>query len=193
MLYLNNEHICILLFAFVFLVYVVCKWWKRQICSCCFSSLCCIKIMNIFVSSCSCLFAIKPCYLENHASQMKSCWGTLSGSNGCSIRIRPENSPEAPPSGEIILTSYPVGNETSLSRKPCIPDEKLLKNAIRKQWSLYQNPSWKIALSAPGGEITMTSYPAFNKTSLSRNPCIPDKKLLWNTIRSHGRTFRIRH
>jgi len=34
-----------------------------------------------------------------------------------------------------------------------------------------------------GGEITMTSYPAFNKTSLSWKPCIPDKKFLWTAIR----------
>jgi len=32
----------------------------------------------------------------------------------------------------------------------------------------------------PGGQITMTSYPACKKTLLSRKPCIPDKKLLWN-------------
>jgi len=32
------------------------------------------------------------------------------------------------------MTSYLVGNETSLSRKPCIPDKKLLW--IRKSWSL---------------------------------------------------------
>jgi len=32
-------------------------------------------------------------------------------------------------------------NKTSLSRKPCIPDEKLLWNAIKKSWSLFQNPS----------------------------------------------------
>jgi len=29
----------------------------------------------------------------------------------------------------------------------------------------------------PGKEITMTSYPACNKTSLSRKPCIPDKNV----------------
>jgi len=50
-------------------------------------------------------------------------------------------SPEATPGGEITMTSYLVGNITSLSRKPCFPDEKLLRNAIRKSWSLYQNPS----------------------------------------------------
>jgi len=76
--------------------------------------------------------AKKPRYLGNHASQIKSYYRTLSGSDGRSFRIRQEKSLNAPPSGEMMMTSYPVGNETSLSRKPCIPDEKLLRNAIRK-------------------------------------------------------------
>jgi len=63
-------------------------------------------------------------------------------------RIRHEKSPEAPPNGEITMTSYPACNKTSLSRKPSIPYKKLLWNAIRKSWSLFQNPSWKIACSA---------------------------------------------
>jgi len=61
--------------------------------------------------------------LGNHASQIKSCYGTLSGSDGRSFRFRHENLPEAPPSVEITMTSYPAGNETSLSRKPCILDK----------------------------------------------------------------------
>jgi len=44
-------------------------------------------------------------------------------------------SPVMPPSGEITMTSYPVDNETPLSRKPCIPDKKLLWITIRKSWS----------------------------------------------------------
>jgi len=39
----------------------------------------------------------------------------------------------------------------------------------------------------------MTSYPACSKTLLSRKPCIPDKKLLWTLLESHGPSFRIRH
>jgi len=46
-----------------------------------------------------------------------------------------KNRLNAPPGGEITMTSYPVGNKTSLSQKPCIPDKKLLWNAIRKSWS----------------------------------------------------------
>jgi len=68
--------------------------------------------------------AIKPRYLWNHASQMKSYYGTLSGRHGRSFRIRHENSPEAPPSGEITITSYPTCNKTSLSRKPCILEKR---------------------------------------------------------------------
>jgi len=69
---------------------------------------------------------------------------------GRSFEFRQQNLFETPPSGEITMTSYPVYNiKTSLSRKPCIQDEKLLWNAIRKSWSLFQNPSWKIAWSAP--------------------------------------------
>jgi len=99
---------------------------------------------------------------------------------GRSFRFRQQNLCEMPPNGEITMTSYPVGNKTSLSRKPCIPDKKLLWNANRKSWSLFQISSWKFAGSAPSGEITMTSYPVSNKTSLSRKPFVPDKKLLWN-------------
>jgi len=47
------------------------------------------------------------------------------------------------------MTSYSVGIKTSLSQKPCIADKKLLWNAIWKSWSLIQNPSFKIARSAP--------------------------------------------
>jgi len=50
---------------------------------------------------------------------------------------------------EITTTSHPAWNKTTLSRKPCILDKKLLRNAIRKSWSLFQNPSCKIAWSAP--------------------------------------------
>jgi len=53
------------------------------------------------------------------------------------------------PGCKITMTSYEACNKTSLFRKPCIPDKYLLWNAIGKSWSLFQNPSWKIAWSAP--------------------------------------------
>jgi len=40
--------------------------------------------------------ATKPRYLENHGSQIKRYYGTLSGSHGRSFRIRHEKSPEEP-------------------------------------------------------------------------------------------------
>jgi len=98
---------------------------------------------------CHLMLAIKPRYLGNHVSQIKCWYRTLSGSHGRSFRIRHQKSPEAPPSGEIAMTSYPACNKTSLSPKPCITDKKVLWNTIRKSWSLSQKPSWKIAWSAP--------------------------------------------
>jgi len=62
-------------------------------------------------------------YLGNHASQIESWYRTLSGSHDRSFRNRHEKLPEAPPSGEITMTSYPACNETSSSRKPCILDK----------------------------------------------------------------------
>jgi len=41
-------------------------------------------------------------------SQKKGCYGTLSGSYGRSFRIRQEKSREAPPGGQITMTSYPA-------------------------------------------------------------------------------------
>jgi len=75
------------------------------------------------------------------------------------------------------MTSCPVGNKISLSRKPWIPDKKLLWNAIRKSRSLFQNPSWKIACSALGIEITMTSYLTRKKTLV-----ISETMHLWLTV-----------
>jgi len=93
--------------------------------------------------------AIKPRFIGNHTSQMKSYYGTLWGSRGRSIRMHPEKSPEALPSRKTTMTSYPPCNKTALSRKPCILDKTLLRNTLGKSWSLFQNPSWKIAWSAP--------------------------------------------
>jgi len=133
---------------------------------------------------------IKPRYLGNHAYQIKSYYGTLSGSHSCSFRMRHEKSPEAPPSKEITMMSYPIGNKTSLSRKPCIPDKKLLLNVIRKSWSLFQNPSRKIAWSTTWRRNHHDVISGWHKTSLSRKPCITHKKLLWITIRKSWSLFQ---
>jgi len=61
--------------------------------------------------------AIKARFLENHAFQIKSYYGTLSGSHDRSVRIRREEVRAEPPGGG--LTSYPVCNETLLTGKLC--------------------------------------------------------------------------
>jgi len=47
-----------------------------------------------------------------------------------------KNRVKRPPGGGLTMTSFPVGNKTSLSRKPCIADKKLLWITIMKSWSL---------------------------------------------------------
>jgi len=110
--------------------------------------------------------AIKPRYLGNHASQIKSYFGSLSGSQARSFRIRHENSLEAPPSGEITITSYPACNKTSLSRKPCILDKKLLLLLL---W-LYSDSKYN---SRQRYEHSISNYGTLSG--------------------SYGRSFRIRH
>jgi len=51
--------------------------------------------------------------LVNHTSQIKSYYGSLSGSQGRSFRIRHEKTREAPLGGEIMMKSYPA------CKKPC--------------------------------------------------------------------------
>jgi len=46
---------------------------------------------------------------------------------------------------------------------------------------------------APWQRLTMTSYPVGNKTSLSRKPCITDKKFYGTLSGSHGCSYKIRH
>jgi len=88
---------------------------------------------------------------------------------------------ETPPRGGLTKTSCPIDNRTSLSRKLCITAEKLLWNAIMKSWSfrICYEKSWEAPIVR---EFRMTSYPVCNEASLSRQPCITDKKLLLNTF-----------
>jgi len=136
-------------------------------------------------------FAIKPRYLGNHASQMKNYRGTLSGSNGRFIRIRHENSPEAPPGGEITMTSYPPCNKTSLSQKPSIPDKKLIWNTIDKSRSLFQNPSWKSREAPPGVEITICLIWLAIKARYLGNHALQIKIYYWSLSGCNGHSFRI--
>jgi len=58
--------------------------------------------------------------------------------DGRSFTIRHENSTDAPHGGEITMTPYSVGNKTSLSQKPCIPDKT---NAMeRYQYAMVALP-----------------------------------------------------
>jgi len=104
--------------------------------------------------------AIKPCYIGNHASQIKSYNGTLSGSQGCSFIIRHEKSFEVPPGLGLAITSYPVGYTTSLSRKPCTVAKSYYWSLTRR-WSLFQNPWWRSVCSFPWRGLTMTSFPGW--------------------------------
>jgi len=137
--------------------------------------------------------AIKPRYLGNHACQMKSYYGTLSGSVGHSFRIRQEKSPETPPSGEITITSYLVGNETSLSRKPCIPDKSYYWTLSGSHGRTFRIRHEKSREAPPGVEITMTSYPACNKSTSLGNHASQIKSYYWSLSGSNGHSFRIHH
>jgi len=121
---------------------------------------------------------------------MKSYYRTLSGSHGRSFKICHENSPEAPPSEEIMVTSYPACNNTSLSRKSFILDKTFLENVIRSHASSIRIRHENSPEAPPSGEITMTWYPACNNTSLSRKPCNTNKKLLWISIRKSCSLFQ---
>jgi len=91
--------------------------------------------------------AIKLRYLGNHASQIKRLYGSLSRSHGRSFRNRREKVCAALPGGGLTMTSYPVGNTTSLSLKPCLAAKKLLWITIMKSCMLrhfYKNKTANI-------------------------------------------------
>jgi len=126
--------------------------------------------------------AIKRHYPANHALQIKSYYGTLSESNGRSFRIRHEISQEAPSGGEITMTSYPACTKTSLYPKPSIADNYYNGTLSGNHGRSFRIRQENSRGAPPGREITMTSYPACNKTSLSQKSCIPDKKLVRNAL-----------
>jgi len=145
---------------------------------------------------------IKLHYLGNHASQIRSYYGTLSWSHSHSFRIRHEKVRTAPPGGGRTMTSYPVGNKTSLYREPCIADKKLLWITIRKTWSLYQNLSWKIAWSLVSFsrvvQIKKKRTPNLSKTSVSAGSLIsnnlPMQRLQsYCSFCAHGCSLQLRY
>jgi len=94
-------------------------------------------------------------------------------SHGRSFRIRHENSLKAPPSAEITMTSYMACNKPSLSWMLCIPYIKsgygTQSGSHIRSFRIRHEKSLEVP---PSGELAMTSYPACNKPSLSRKPCI---------------------
>ena len=82
------------------------------------------------------------------------------------------------------MTSFSARKKTSLSQTRCIMDENLLWNTSRKPWSPFQNPSLKIAYTAPpSGYSTMTSVPVCKKTSFSRKQCMMKMNFLLISFR----------
>jgi len=121
--------------------------------------------------------ATKPRFLGNHASQIKSYYGTLSGSHGRSFRIRQKNLLKR------SLAKKSRWRHIRLAMKP-----RYLGYRASEMKSYYGTVSVSYGRSfrisheklpeAPlSGENTMTSYPIGNKISLSRKPCIPEKKV----------------
>jgi len=81
--------------------------------------------------------SIKNRYLRDHASQIKSYYGTLSGSHGRSFRIRYAKSPEAPPGGEITMMSYDRfkhNTKIELINKPEVNTTLLLPTVTSPKW-----------------------------------------------------------
>jgi len=118
----------------------------------------------------------KPCIAD------KKYYGSLTGSHGCSFRIYNEKWRERPYVGEITMTSVPVDNKISASRKPCIADKKCYGSLSGKHGRSFRTRREKVRAALPGGGLTMTSCPVGNKISLSRKPCIVTFQLPWITI-----------
>jgi len=92
------------------------------------------------------------------------------------------------------MESYPVGNKTSLSRKPYIPDKKLLWITIRKSCSLFQNPSWKNCLKRPLADKSWWSHIRLAIKPRYLGNLTPQMKSYYGSLSgSHARSFRIRH
>jgi len=56
----------------------------------------------------------------------------------------------------LTMTSYPVGNKTSLSRKPCIVDKTLQWITVGMHSRSFRICHEKSRELPPGGEIMMT-------------------------------------
>jgi len=126
--------------------------------------------------------AINFRYLENHATQIKSYYGTRSGSHGRSFRIRHKNRLKHP------VTEKSPWRHIRLAIKP-----RYLGNHATQIKNYYRSLSGGHARSfrirheksreaPPGGGLTFTSYPVSNTTSFSRKPCMVADKLLYGSL-----------
>jgi len=137
--------------------------------------------------------AIKHRYLGNHASQIKSYYGTLSGSHGCSFRIRHEISPEAPPGGKITVMSYPVGNKTLVISETMHPRWKVGMEHYQEVMVAFSESVMKIR-----GERPLAEKSRWRHIRLAIKPrCLGNhasqiKSYFGSLSGSHGRSFRIR-
>jgi len=76
----------------------------------------------------------------------------------------------------------------------CIPDKKLLLNAIRKTRSLFQNSSWKIVGKRPLAEKSRWRHIRLAiKPRYLGNYASQINNYYGTLLGSHGRSFRIRH
>jgi len=113
--------------------------------------------------------AIKLRYLASHASQIKIYYVILSGSHGRSFRICHENSPKAPPGGEITMTSYPPCNKTLLSQNHVSQIKSYYGSLSGSHGRSFKIRHEKSRETPHGDQITMTSYPACKKPRYLEN------------------------
>jgi len=143
---------------------------------------------------CHIQLAIKPHYLLNHASQIKKLlWNFIRKSWPLFENPSWKSACSAPWFEDwrwrhirLAIELHYLGNHASR-----IKSYSASLSGSQGRYFRIRNEKSREAL--PGGEITMTSYPACNKTSLSRKPCIAEKSYYWSLSGSHGRSFRIRN
>jgi len=81
------------------------------------------------------------------------------------------------------MTSYPVGNKTSLSQKHTSQIKSCYISLSGSYDRSFRIRPEKFRAARTDGEITMTSYLVGIITLLSRKPFSADKKVLMITIR----------
>jgi len=112
------------------------------------------------------LLALIPRFLGYHASQIKSYYWSLSGSNGRSFRIHHKKSPEAPPAEKswwchirLAIKLRYIGNMHASQIKSYFGT---LSGNHGHSFRIHHE---KLPEAHPGGEMTMTWYLTCNKSS----------------------------